>query len=92
MAGPLPALRLAAAQDPLPAWNEGSTMQAILKFVADTTRQGAPTFLPPAEHTAVFDNDGTLWSEQPAYFQLLFAIDRVKSLAPQHSDCKDNQA
>jgi len=90
-AGLLPALRLAAAQDGLSSWNEGPTKQAIVKFVADTTRQGAPTFVPPAERIATFDNDGTLWSEQPAYFQLLFAIDRVKALAPQHPDWKDKQ-
>ena len=72
----------AHAADPLPSWNDGPAKQALLKFVADTTREGAPGFVPKAERIAVFDNDGTLWSEQPMYFQLAFALDRVKAMAP----------
>jgi phosphoglycolate phosphatase-like HAD superfamily hydrolase len=60
-------------------------------FVADVTTEGTPDFVPPAERIAVFDNDGTLWAEQPLYFQFLFAIDRVKALAPQHPEWKDKE-
>jgi phosphoglycolate phosphatase-like HAD superfamily hydrolase len=60
-------------------------------FVAKVTKQGGADFVPPAERIATFDNDGTLWAEQPLYFQFLFAIDRVKVLAPQHPDWKDKQ-
>jgi hypothetical protein len=81
----------AQAGDPLPSWNEGSAKASIVAFVRATTSEGAPTFVPPAERIAVFDNDGTLWSEQPAYFQLLFAIDRVKALAPVHPEWKTRQ-
>jgi phosphoglycolate phosphatase-like HAD superfamily hydrolase len=81
----------ALAAEPLPSWNEGPVKKSIVDFVAAVTRQGAPTFVPVAERIAVFDNDGTLWSEQPAYFQLLFIIDRVKALAPQHPEWKTTQ-
>ena len=73
-----------AADDPLPSWNDGAAKRAILAFVAETTSPGAPGFVPPAERIATFDNDGTLWAEQPLYFQLAFALDRVKVLAPKH--------
>ena len=82
----LPAI---AAGNPLPSWNEGASRQAVLDFVAKVTKKGGPDYVPPEERIAVFDNDGTLWSEQPAYFQFLFAIDRVKALAPQHPEWKD---
>ncbi len=72
----------AVAADPLPSWNNTPTKQAILKFVAETTKPGAPGFIPPAERIATFDNDGTLWAEQPLYAQGVFAIDRVKAMAP----------
>ena len=72
--------------DPLPSWNEGEAKQSIVAFVAKVTREGASGYVPPAERIAVFDNDGTLWSEQPAYVQLAFALDRVKALAPQHPE------
>jgi len=75
-----------AADDPLPAWNDGATKQAIIGFVQRVTDKSGPDYVPPPERIAVFDNDGTLWGEQPAYFQLLFAIDRVKALAPQHPE------
>lgn len=72
----------AIAADPLSSWNDGAAKQSIVAFVAATTRAGGPKFVPPAERIAVFDNDGTLWSEQPMYFQLAFAFDRVRVLAP----------
>jgi hypothetical protein len=81
----------AAQQQPLPSWNEGPNKAAILKFVADVTRQGSPSFVPPAERVAVFDNDGTLWCEQPMYVQMAFVLDRVKELAPRHPDWKMTQ-
>ncbi|MCB1008111.1 MAG: haloacid dehalogenase-like hydrolase [Acidobacteria bacterium] len=86
-----PAHLLLASGDPLPSWNEGAAKKAVLEFVARTTREGSKEYVAPADRIAVFDNDGTLWSEQPAYFQLLFAIDRVKELAPQHPEWKTQQ-
>lgn len=67
-----------AQSDPLPSWNDGKAKQAILDFVGKVTREGGPDFVKPAERIATFDNDGTLWAEQPAYFQLLFAFDEIK--------------
>jgi len=81
----------ASAADPLPSWNEGAARQRLLDFVAEVTDPASASFVPPAERIAVFDNDGTLWSEQPAYFQLLFALDRVKALAPQHPEWKTEE-
>jgi phosphoglycolate phosphatase-like HAD superfamily hydrolase len=78
---------LARAQA-LPSWNEGPTKQALMRFISDVTTAGAPTFVAPAERIAVFDNDGTLWAEQPIYFQFAFALDRVKALAPKHPEWK----
>jgi hypothetical protein len=72
--------------DPLPSWNDGAARQSIVAFVAKVTREGSAGYVPPAERIAVFDNDGTLWSEQPVYVQLAFALDRVKALAPQHPE------
>ncbi|MEZ5463496.1 HAD family hydrolase [Dokdonella sp.] len=82
---------LAIASDPLPSWNDGASKQAIVSFVKKTTDESSTDYLPPAKRIATFDNDGTLWSEQPAYFQLLFMIDRVKQLAPEHSDWKTRE-
>ena len=79
------------AADPLPSWNDGAAKKSILQFVAKVTKEGSPDFVPPAERIAVFDNDGTLWAEQPMYFQAFFAFDRVKALAPQHPEWKDRQ-
>jgi hypothetical protein len=76
----------AAAPDPLPAWNDGPAKRSISKFVEDATHAGAPTFIPPSERVATFDNDGTLWSEQPSYFQLAFTLWRIKSLARRHPE------
>src|SRR5215203_498857 len=86
-------LSLAAAQeaDLLPSWNDGASKRAIVEFVANVTRQGGPNFVPPAERIATFDNDGTLWAEHPMYFQLAFALDRIKTMAPQHPEWKDKQ-
>jgi hypothetical protein len=86
------AASIAGAQtDPLPSWNSGAAKTAILDFVARVTREGGPDFVPVAERIAVFDNDGTLWSEQPAYFQAAFALDRVRALAREHPEWKDQQ-
>jgi hypothetical protein len=81
----------AQAGDPLPSWNAGKTKQAIIQFVEDVTRQGGPHYVPSEARIATFDNDGTLWSEQPMYFQLFFALDRVKALAPQHPEWKNQE-
>src|SRR5439155_15007563 len=82
---------IAQAQDPLPSWNDGATKKSITDFVAKVTKEGSPDFVPPEERIATFDNDGTLWCEQPMYFQFLFAIDRVKALAPQHPEWKTKE-
>ena len=79
------------AADPLPSWNDTAPKQAVTAFVGKVTLQGAPDFVPPAERIAVFDNDGTLWSEQPLYFQAFFVFDRIKVLAPQHPEWKDKE-
>ena len=80
-----------AKSDPLPSWNDGPAKQAIVKFVSDVIRTGAQTFVPPAERIATFDNDGTLWCEQPMYVQMAFALDRVKDLAPKNPEWKNKQ-
>lgn len=79
------------AADPLPSWNDGQSKQSILEFVKETTQEGAKSFIPPSDRIAVFDNDGTLWSEQPLYFQLFFAIDQVKVMAPKHPEWKTQE-
>src|ERR1700710_539280 len=79
------------AQDPLPSWNDTAPKKAIMAFVERVTKPGSPDFVPPAERIATFDNDGTLWAEQPLYFQLAFALDRVKALAPMHPEWKDKE-
>jgi len=75
----------------LPSWNDGPAKQSIVAFVEKVTKPGSPDFVPVPERIAVFDNDGTLWSEQPMYFQFLFALDRVKTLAPQHPEWKTKE-
>lgn len=77
--------------DPLPSWNDGATKTAIIDFVSDVTNAESKNFIDIADRIATFDNDGNLWSEQPAYFQLFFAIDRVKQLAPEHPEWKIEQ-
>jgi phosphoserine phosphatase len=81
----------ARAADPLPSWNDGPSKRAIVDFVRRVTTGGGPEFVPPEERIATFDNDGTLWSEKPAYFQFEFAIDRIKALAPKHPEWKETQ-
>lgn len=83
--------RIVAAQDPLPSWNDGPVKQSIIKFVERVTTEGGPDFVPPAERIATFDNDGTLWCEQPMYFQMLFAVARIKALAESHPEWKDTE-
>tara|TARA_R110002095_G_scaffold214425_1_gene206433 strand:+ start:2166 stop:3146 length:981 start_codon:yes stop_codon:yes gene_type:complete len=84
-------INVASAADPLPSWNAGPAKEAIINYVKCATNDGCPLYVPPRERIAVFDNDGTLWSEQPAYFQLLFALDRVKALADRHPEWKTEQ-
>jgi len=84
-------LAMSQGPDPLPSWNNGKAKQSIINFVAKVTKQGSPDFVPPAERVATFDNDGTLWSEQPMYFQFLFAFDRVKALASEHPEWKGKE-
>ena len=81
----------ARAADPLASWNDGPAKSRIIGFVQAVTDKSGKDYVPPAERIAVFDNDGTLWSEQPAYFQLLFAIDRVRALAPGNPRWKTQQ-
>jgi phosphoglycolate phosphatase-like HAD superfamily hydrolase len=81
----------AVASDPLPSWLAGRTKDSIISFVTAVTDKSGADYVPPAERIATFDNDGTLWSEKPVYFQLLFAIDRIKALAPQHPEWKTQQ-
>jgi hypothetical protein len=78
----------ASAQDPLPSWNDTPPKRALLSFIERATKAGTPDQIPPAERIVVFDNDGTLWTEQPIYIQFAFALDRVKTLAPKHPEWK----
>jgi hypothetical protein len=80
----------AQGQAPLPSWNEGPTKHSIVSFVRGVTTASGPHFVKPEERIAVFDNDGTLWSEQPFYFQFAFVLDRIKEMAPQHPEWNDN--
>ena len=82
---------VAQAPDPLPSWNDGPVRYAIVDFVTRTTTEGSRDFVPTNERIAVFDNDGTLWTEQPFYFQLAFAFDRARALAPKHPEWKSTQ-
>jgi len=81
----------AIVSDPLPSWNDGKTKQSIVDFVAKVTKEGSADFVPIPERIATFDNDGTLWAEQPLYFQFLFALDRVKALAPEHPEWREKE-
>jgi hypothetical protein len=85
------ATTFARAADPLPSWNDGAAKQSIVTFVEKVTKPGSPDFVPVPERIAVFDNDGTLWCEQPLPTQLYFVLDRVKALAPQHPEWKDKE-
>jgi phosphoglycolate phosphatase-like HAD superfamily hydrolase len=82
---------IVAAADPLASWNDGVAKQRLLAFVAAVTTEGGPSFVAPPERVAVFDNDGTLWAEQPLYFQFQFALDRVKAQASQHPEWKTEE-
>lgn len=77
--------------DPLPSWNTGQAKQSVIDFVRTVTNRSSPEFVPASERVAVFDNDGTLWAEQPLYFQVFFAFDRIKQLAPSHPEWKDKE-
>ena len=96
MALALCALLLVVAQthaqtDPLPSWNDGPAKQAIIQFVKDTTDKSGPKYVAPEDRIATFDNDGTLWVEHPLYTQAIFALDRVKALAPEHPEWKTTE-
>ncbi|MCU4179866.1 HAD family hydrolase [Bosea sp. BH3] len=86
-----PGLTFAQQADPMPSWNEGKTKQAIIDFVSKVTREGGPDFVPPEKRIATFDNDGTLWAEQPNYFQGQFAFDEIKRLAGQDPSLKTKE-
>jgi phosphoglycolate phosphatase-like HAD superfamily hydrolase len=77
--------------DPLASWSHGSTKATLLDFIARVTKEGTADFVPPEERIATFDNDGTLWPEQPMYIQFVFAFDRVKALVPEHPEWKTTQ-
>jgi hypothetical protein len=80
-----------AADDPLPSWNDGAARSAIVEFVEAVTTEGGAEFVAPDERIATFDNDGTLWVEQPYYTQLAFALDRIRELAPEHPEWREQQ-
>jgi phosphoglycolate phosphatase-like HAD superfamily hydrolase len=79
------------AADPLPSWNDGPAKKTVMEFVEKVTKEAGQDFVPASERIAVFDNDGTLWCEQPMYVQAAFALDRVKALAPQHPEWKEKE-
>ncbi len=87
----LSAAQARAQTDPLPSWNDGARKKAIVDFVARVTTPGGPDFVPQDQRIAAFDNDGTLWCEQPFYFQMAFAFARIKDMAPQHPEWKTRQ-
>ncbi len=80
-----------AAVDPLPSWNDTATKDAIIAYVTDVTTTGSENFIPIADRISTFDNDGNLWSEQPIYFQLSFVLDRIKEMAKEHPEWKNEQ-
>jgi phosphoglycolate phosphatase-like HAD superfamily hydrolase len=83
--------RALAQTDPLPSWNDGPAKQAIVAFVKQTTEEGSPKYVPPGERIATFDQDGTLWVSHPLYTQAMFALDRVRELAPKHPEWNDKE-
>jgi len=91
MLGACAAPRPESSIDPLPSWNDGPVKQSILGFVSEVTDSASSDFVAADERIAVFDNDGTLWSEKPTYFQLLFILDRIRALAPQHPEWRSQQ-
>ena len=80
-----------AIADTLASWNDGAAKQALVEFVSRVTEKGSPDFVPPWERIAVFDNDGTLWVEQPVPVQAFFALDRLRALAPQHPEWRETE-
>lgn len=84
-------LAASARADELASWRDGQAKSSIMEFVAKATTEGSPGFIPREQRIAVFDNDGTLWSEQPAYFQLFYALDRVKAMAGDHPEWKEQE-
>lgn len=82
---------VAVLADVLPSWNDGPAKSALIRFVTEVTNAAGSSFVPPNERVAVFDNDGTLWVEQPVYTQLAFVLDRVKALAPEHPQWREQQ-
>jgi len=94
VAGLIVLIRASAAwaqTDPLPSWNEGTVRQGIVTFVQTVTDRASRMYVPAEQRIATFDNDGTLWSEQPIYVQFAFTLDRVKALAPKHPEWKTKQ-
>ena len=87
-AAPVPESQSPAVTDPLPSWNAGAAKAAIMDFVKAVTTASSPDFVPAPQRIATFDNDGTLWSEQPMYFQFLFTVDRIRAMAPNHPEWK----
>jgi phosphoserine phosphatase len=87
----LPIMAAPARSQDLASWNEGPAKSSIVEFVQRVTREGGADFVAPEARVAVFDNDGTLWAEQPMYFQVLFVLDRVKALAPEHPEWKEKE-
>lgn len=79
------------SQNPLPSWNDGPNKQAIIEFVTKTTDQNQASFIPPTRRIATFDNDGTLWSEQPLYFQAIYIFDRIRELAPERPELQQKE-
>ncbi|WP_213306896.1 HAD family hydrolase [Paraburkholderia sacchari] len=92
LASSQPVAAIAPTAAALPSWQDSAARAAVLKFVADVTKPGSPAYVPPEARIAVFDNDGTLWSEQPMPFQALFMIDQLNAAAPQHPEWKKNPA
>jgi phosphoglycolate phosphatase-like HAD superfamily hydrolase len=90
-AGVEPRLALANGAEALPSWSDGAARKRILDFITASVTEGSPGYVRPEDRIAVFDNDGTLWCEQPAYFQLIFGIDRIRALAPEHPEWKDQE-
>src|SRR6478735_3753469 len=82
---------LATGTDPLPAWNDGPLKQAVVNYVINATEDANDGFIPVNDRIAVFDNDGTLWSEQPLYFQFFYSFDKIREMAPQHPEWKTKE-
>jgi hypothetical protein len=82
---------IARAEETLASWNDGASKRAIVAFVSEATREGGPHYVAVPERIATFDEDGTLWPEQPMYFEILFAIDRIHALAPRHPEWRTQE-